>query len=229
MGKMMNSIKLGLVASALALGATASQATVVTIGGSALNFTWSFTSGSYTLTGNGSIGLSMNGSDLDALVTLNNTSLAADARLTAFGFGIDPNATGVSLVDSADGGMVDASLDNIPSLKTIEVCAWGGNNCSGGSNGGILGGGAGTDTFHLLMTGSWAGLSTVDIAPIGFKYQTDGGSFEFTSSSSSSSSTSSTSGPTSGDIPEPTSSGLVLVGLGLIGASFMARRRSASR
>lgn len=43
--------------------------------------------------------------------------------------------------------------------------------------------------------------------------------------SSSTSSTSSTSGQTSGNIPEPSSSGLVFLGLGLVAASFWTRRR----
>lgn len=42
----------------------------------------------------------------------------------------------------------------------------------------------------------------------------------------SSSTSSSSTGGTSGQIPEPSSSGLVVVGLGLIGAGFLARRRA---
>lgn len=42
---------------------------------------------------------------------------------------------------------------------------------------------------------------------------------------SSSTSSSTSSGTTSGNIPEPGSSGLVFLGLGLVGASFWARRR----
>lgn len=48
------------------------------------------------------------------------------------------------------------------------------------------------------------------------------------SSSSSSSSTSSTTGGASGNIPEPSSSGLVFMGLGLVAASFWMRRRANS-
>ncbi len=56
----------------------------------------------------------------------------------------------------------------IPSLAKIEVCAFGGNNCAGGGNGGIYGAG-GSDTFSILLGGTWG--TSVDIAPIGFKYQ----------------------------------------------------------
>jgi len=57
--------------------------------------------------------------------SLTNNTLAAsanNARLTAFGLGIDPDATGVTFGDASDGAMINASLDSIPSLKTIEVC-----------------------------------------------------------------------------------------------------------
>jgi hypothetical protein len=43
---------------------------------------------------------------------------------------------------------------------------------------------------------------------------------------STSSTSSSSTGGTSGQIPEPSSSGLVVIGLGLIGAGFIARRRA---
>jgi hypothetical protein len=62
----------------------------------------------------------------------------------------------------------------------------------------------------------------VTIAPIGFKYQTDYGSFEFTTSSSSSSSGT----PPGSGAPEPASSDRALLGLGLLGASFWSRRKA---
>jgi hypothetical protein len=71
------------------------------------------------------------------------------------------------------------------------------------------------DQFSMILTGTWG--SSIDIAPIGFKYQTGFGSFEFTTSSSSSS---------SGSVPEPNSAPLVLLGLALLAGSFVLRRRS---
>ena len=105
-------------------------------------------------------------------VTLFNTSALTTQRLTAWGFGIDPNATSVSFGDAqgADGGMVNASLSAIPSLSLIEVCAFGGVNCPGGANGGILGGA--NDSFSLTLTGTWG--ASVGLDPIGVKYQTAG-------------------------------------------------------
>lgn len=56
---------------------------------------------------------------------------------------------------------------------------------------------------------------------------TDSG-FALGNYSSSSTSTSSTTGGTSGNIPEPSSSGLVFLGLGLVAASFWTRRHANS-
>jgi len=153
---------------------------------------------------------------------LNNASALASNRLTSFGFGIDPNATGVSFSDAADGGMIDASLDSIPSLATIEVCAWGGQNCSGGGNGGINGGSS--DSFSLVLTGAWG--TSVDIAPIGFKYQTGNGSFEFTSGGTPQAGT---GGGETADpvVPEPAT--LLLLGSGLALVAVKARSRKSAK
>jgi hypothetical protein len=221
-----NILRMTTLAGALALSlASAGVANATFISSSSnnpLNFSWSFATpnpGSYNLTGTGTLSVSgFNSNLLTVGVTLNNTSPNSGQggdRLTSFGFGIDPNATGVTFSDAADEGMVDAALDFIPSLATIEVCAFGGNNCQGGSNGGIF---AGTsDSFSILLAGTWG--NEVDIAPIGFKYQTGNGSFEFTASS-----TSTTGGPASGTtVPEPGM--LALLGIGLLGQALILRQR----
>ena len=201
--------------------------TFTTGGGAQLqSFNWLFngtepdgTTPTYTMKGDGTMSLfSASTSEIIFNVTLNNTSLftapdtSKSIRLTAFGFGIDPNATDVELVDANDGGLLDAALSSIPSLKTIEICAYGGKNCSGGRNGGIWAGAS--DSFQLKIAGTWDDSVLID--PIGFKYQTDEGSYEFTASSSS-------GGPnTSGPVPEPGT--ITLLGVGILGALFYRRR-----
>jgi len=236
MSKILSILRAGLAASSLLLGASlsghASPIVISSISNNPAAFSWSFNSGSGAgmLTGIGSFAISGWGtSQLDMTVTLNNTSVLAANRLTSFGFGIDPNVSSVQFSDTGDGGMVDATKStggntDIPSLVGIEVCAWGGNNCSGGSNGGINGGAS--DTFHLLLNSATTWGNEITIDPVGFKYQTGFGSFEFTTTSSSTTSSSTTSGPTSGELPEPSSSGLAFLGLGLVAASFWARRRA---
>ncbi len=160
-----------------------------------------------------------NTSTLTVAVSLTNTSAIGGnggERLTSFGFGIDPNATSIGFSDASDGGMIgaQAAFGALPAnVAGIEVCAFGGNNCAGGGNGGIFGAG-GSDAFTILLGGTWG--SSVTIAPIGFKYQTGYGSFEFSTSTSS------------GNAPEPGTASLALLGLGLLGAGFVLRRRKTS-
>jgi hypothetical protein len=218
--KFLRTANIAAVSTLFGLFSAVGNATVISSGSSnPLGFTWSYSSAAGALTGSGSLTLSgFNTSTLTMDVILNNTSLLSSNRLTSFGFGINPNATGVTFSDASDAGMVNASMSSIPSLATIEVCAFGGPNCSGGGNGGILGGGS--DAFRILLSGAWG--SSVDIAPIGFKYQTGSGSFEFTTSSSSGS----TSGGLSSSgtsVPEP--GVLALLSVGLLGQALLIRQR----
>ena len=196
--------------------------------------------GGYDLIASGSVTVSLlDATHLDLLVTLNNISTnddgsaitaanASNVRLAVWGFAITPNVTGVTFVDSADNGMVGAALGSIPSQSAIEVCAFG-QNCSSGANLGILANGS--DSFELDMTGAFTGFSSITLDLLGVKWQTNNGSFEFSCAdcgSSSGGNQSSSGDPTSsggtGQVPEPRSSALVLLGLGLLAATFGWRR-----
>ena len=190
------------------------------------NFTWSFTTGGgAVLDGSGSISATgFNSTSLVLTISLTNGASLASERLTAFGFGITPNATAVAFSDVADDGIVGAVLGgNFPAFQTVEVCAYGGQNCAGGGNGGIPGGLVNnSDTFVLTLTGTWGTSVTLD--PVAFKYQTNAGSFEFDTGSGPG------TGPgtaTGSGLPEPTTTALLTMGVGMLGAAI--RRRRAAR
>lgn len=213
-----NPFRLAFLGAVMALYSITGHAFVLTEGDTG-NFSWSQNTADGILSGTGSItATGLNSGSLTLAITLNNTSADSTDRLTAFGFGIDPNASSVSFFDpqGSDGGMINAVLGaTFPSIQNIETCAFGGPTCAGGGNGGLDGGSS--DIFNLILAGTWG--TSVNIDPIGFKYQTSGDSYEFTTSSTSTS-TSTGGGP----IPEPGS--LSLLGLGLIVYVFSLRRRS---
>jgi hypothetical protein len=218
----MSRTKVAIAALGLALASSPASAFFIDNAGDSLNFSWSYAGGGYNVTGAGTMtATALSSGSLTLQISLTNTTVAPnanDARLTAFGLGIDPDATGVTFSDASDGGMINASLDNIPSLKTIEVCAFGGPNCSGGGNGGIFANGA-SDTFSLTITGAFANGATID--PLGYKYQTDDASpYEFSCS------TTSTTGQCGGGrtVPEPGS--LALLGVTAVACATIRRRRS---
>jgi MYXO-CTERM domain-containing protein len=233
MRKFWSSVKVACIAVPAAAAAVGAHAQLVISDASTYNFSWDFVTPALNhLTGTGTVQVNgLSTGSLTLAFTLNNTGTVPGQggdRLTAFGFGIDPNATGIVFSDPQgnDGGMVDAALDNTAPIQNIgngilvEVCAWAGNNCNGGSNGGLQVNQS--DSFNIVLTGPWG--SSITLNPVAFKYQTGNGSFEFTTSSSSSST--STSGESSGDTPEPGSAAMALLGLGLLGLGYRLRSRA---
>ncbi len=190
-------------------------------------FTWSEIVKSYTLTGKGSVtvsGFSTHQLILDFMLDNITTPSGADKTLYAFGFGIDPNASGVSfsgssynisgetLTGMSDAGMVtkvgSTNFKGHP-IANIEVCAFSANNCSGfGKGAGIA---AGTfDAFRLILDsiGTWG--NEVNLSP----------PVPFTPNPNPNPPT--PAPPVS--VSEPQS--LILLGLGLL-VSFFAYRRNS--
>jgi len=208
------------------IGIGSANALVINLADGPTNFAFSSTGGPYDLSVTGSLDITaLTATSATLSIVLNNASTltgggvianATDARLTSFGFGINPNVTSVTFLDNDTTGMVGASLSQIPSLRQIEVCTFGGPNCSGGGNGGIAAGGF--DVFSLTLTGNFNDLTALTFDPLGVKFQTKSGSFEFACSGSDCGSVA--------VVPEPTT--IALFGLGLLGLGAF-RRKSAMK
>jgi PEP-CTERM motif-containing protein len=176
-------------------------------------FNWSYFEGEYDLTGTGMMTVAaITDTSLTLQFSLTNNTSDANARLTAFGFDIDPDATAVKFFGAPSDGMGSAALNSIPSLNGIEVCAFGGVSCPGGATGGIAGNGA-NDIFSLKLTGDFANGARIDL--LGYEYQTGDGPYQFSCSTT----TDQCSGGRT--VPEPGT--LALVGVAVAGLSFLRR------
>jgi hypothetical protein len=151
-------------------------------------------------------------------LSIANTTAAAfsSARLTAFGFNTDPNATTAS--DTSADWSVTLNT-TFPGFQTVDVCLWAGQNCSGGGNAGLLPGQS--TTFNLTLSGLPNGTTSIDLgsnggaAPETFyvKYQTGVGSFEFEN--------------TKTNTPEPAS--MAILGVALMGMGVTRLRKKPAQ
>jgi hypothetical protein len=182
--------------------------------------------GGIVLTATGSVTITAGlGTDaLDLQVILNNDSTlngqpytpTDGVTLIGWGFGVDPDMTDVTFTNGSGSGMIDATPnESLPGLTGIEVCAWGGNGCSGNLPGGILAGD--TQTFSLVLAGTWGSSVTFD--PIGARFRMGENFFSLQC-------TGECLAPAA--VPEPETVALVAIALLMMGWT-VARKRRESR
>lgn len=172
--------------------------------------------------------LSNTSATFDIFIDNTNTSGPGDNRITSWGVDVvAPELSGVT-TSTADWG---ATLDTtFPNFQQVDLCAWDGNNCAGGTNEGVFEGN--TESFQLFLTtvGDFTASGITFDSPFPTKWQSVGtneDSYEFdTTSSSTSGGASTTSGGAStsgGQVSEP--GVLLLLGIGLLGQAFILMRR----
>jgi len=182
--------------------------------------------GGIVLTATGSVTITAGlGTDaLDLQVILNNDSTlngqpytpTDGVTLIGWGFGVDPDMTDVTFTNGSGSGMIDATPnESLPGLTGIEVCAWGGNGCSGNLPGGILAGNS--QTFSLVLAGTWGSSVTFD--PIGARFRMGENFFSLQC-------TGECLAPAA--VPEPETVALVAIALLMMGWT-VARKRRESR
>ena len=182
--------------------------------------------GGIVLTATGSVTITAGlGTDaLDLQVILNNDSTlngqpytpTDGVTLIGWGFGVDPDMTDVTFTNGSGSGMIDATPnESLPGLTGIEVCAWGGNGCSGNLPGGILAGDS--QMFSLVLAGTWGSSVTFD--PIGARFRMGENFFSLQC-------TGECLAPAA--VPEPETVALVAIALLMMGWT-VARKRRESR
>jgi hypothetical protein len=134
-------------------------------------------------------------------------SPVVNLQMTLFGFGLTPDATGVSVVQNGT-DFHFSQTGSFPDFNTDEICATA-NNCASGGSGGLSQGQSSADVLIIDISGNFT--SGVTFSPIPVRFQGSPGTENFDATSITT-------------IPEP--SGLLLLGSGLALAVRQLRRRN---
>lgn len=171
----------------------------------------------------------------------NTTVLPAgnfNTNILSFGFGITPDATGVTVADGnldpvTWEGEIQTGQQQFPGgFKLIDVCVWAANGCSGGNVNQGLAAGA-SDKLTLTLTGDFAAptgsanLYVAQLSDFPLKFQGTWGSFEVPGVPGGGGGCTNPNGCNGGGggVPEPTS--IALFGLGMVALRLNQRRRPA--
>lgn len=150
---------------------------------------------------------------------LSNTSSSpiTQSMVTAFGFDIDPAATGVNGITNLSGQFTGVGSGNIANGRNVELCftADNGPQCNGAGSGnvGLAKGASTSGTFTLLFSGNDG--NNVILNDFAVRYQALAGV----------NANSATGAASIAAVPEPGTWALMLLGFGAVGFSMRRQRR----
>lgn len=150
----------------------------------------------------------------DFVYALENTSTLAGTRVSAFGFLVDPNATGATVNGAYNTALV--TPDNgaqFPSNIAVDVCVTGNSNCNGGGNGGVALGTTGTGHLFLTFAGTIANIKMSDFIDRYQAFNTTVNGVQVNSAIG-----------TPVGVPEPASWMMMILGIGAVGAAMRRRQ-----
>lgn len=164
-----------------------------------------------------------------AVTVTNNSSGPGTNRIVSFGIDtIAPTLTSVSDSGTDAASWGESLATNFPGFQKVDLCAWAGNNCSGGANAGVLEGGSSSFNLILGYNTITSPFSITFNSPFPTKWQAvgnHGNSWELDASTTSVCTTDCGVTPPQ-IIPEPGT--LALFGLGVIAlGAFSLRQRRA--
>jgi len=200
-----------LACAALAITTGTAKAASISIlanGSKSFDIYWSLVVGSTPLSAVGAFKVDLTDSYADFTVGLaNKTAASAGETVHSIGFNADHNGTGLDVTDSGDYFKSFGLNQKFPGYKTVDLCVWGSQNCSGGAEGSNLPG-AKSDAFGFRLFGDFTQGLRLDNFVV--KFQGDLGSFEVAD----------TTPPRS--VPEPSTLALLAIGAA---AMMLSRRR----
>jgi uncharacterized repeat protein (TIGR01451 family) len=181
MGMFMKVLRMAIAVFSLVLASAvpgSAQTTVFVNGNTSFTVTWQGVKDKATLLATARFTVS-NFSPTSFVMTVTDvantmpTSPDFNARLTAFGFGLMPDAT---FSNQMPGTIYQWAFANFPGFQRVDVCLTSGMGCAGGATGGLNQGQKSNETYSITITGNFT--NGVTIAPIPAKFQTSGGSLE---------------------------------------------------